>query len=74
MEHYSITVVVSIQYTMKRFSLCIDLVKDIASSKTHLDSLILKYKKPRYGSVYFQTFKWCTSEMHSNFQNLFNLK
>ncbi|CAD6651935.1 HLJ1_G0025290.mRNA.1.CDS.1 [Saccharomyces cerevisiae] len=55
-------------------SLCIDLVKDIASSKTHLDSLILKYKKPRYGSVYFQTFKWCTSEMHSNFQNLFNLK
>ena len=53
-------------------SYCIDIVRDIASSKTHLDSLILKYKKPRYGSVYFQTLSWCTSEMHTNFQKLFN--
>ncbi|EHM99724.1 Clb5p [Saccharomyces cerevisiae x Saccharomyces kudriavzevii VIN7] len=53
-------------------SYCIDLVTDIAVSKVRLDSLTLKYRKPRFGSVYLQTFNWCKSEVSNNFQNLFH--
>ncbi|KOG96409.1 B-type cyclin CLB5 DI49_5566 [Saccharomyces eubayanus] len=54
-------------------SYCTDLVTDIASSKIRLDSLTLKYKKPRYGSVYFQTSNWCKAEVDNNFPSLFSL-
>ncbi|AJS02865.1 BMC_2a_G0022930.mRNA.1.CDS.1 [Saccharomyces cerevisiae] len=36
-----------------------ELVEDIAVPDTNLDSLRLKYKKPKHGMVYFKVFDWC---------------
>ncbi|CAI4062428.1 B-type cyclin CLB6 SKDI_07G3570 [Saccharomyces kudriavzevii IFO 1802] len=36
-----------------------DLVGDIAVPETNLDSLRLKFKKPKHGMVYFKVFDWC---------------
>lgn len=47
-------------------SLCLDLIKEIASPTTKLDSLILKFKKPRYGAIYFKVFQWCKNQVENN--------
>ncbi|CAI2024974.1 hypothetical protein SEUBUCD646_0G03670 [Saccharomyces eubayanus] len=36
-----------------------ELIGDIAVPETNLDSLRLKFKKPKHGMVYFKVFDWC---------------
>ncbi|CAI4038802.1 hypothetical protein SMKI_06G1500 [Saccharomyces mikatae IFO 1815] len=36
-----------------------ELIGDIAVPETNLDSLRLKFKKPKHGMVYFKVYDWC---------------
>lgn len=47
---------------------CKKLIKEIDSPSTKLDSLILKFKKPRYGAIYFKVSQWCNNQVENNLQ------
>ncbi|GCE98975.1 hypothetical protein ZYGM_003672 [Zygosaccharomyces mellis] len=46
--------------------LCKELIHEIASPQTRLDSLILKFKKPKYGAIYYKVYDWCTKQVKNN--------
>ncbi|QLL32077.1 hypothetical protein HG536_0C02460 [Torulaspora globosa] len=54
---------------------CKKVIKEIANPTTKLDSLILKFKKPRYGAIYFKVSQWCNNQVDNNVQldSLFSL-
>ncbi|QLQ82484.1 hypothetical protein HG537_0H02460 [Torulaspora globosa] len=54
---------------------CKKVIKEIANPTTKLDSLILKFKKPRYGAIYFKVSQWCKNQVDNNVQldSLFSL-
>lgn len=45
---------------------CKELIKDIASPTTKLDSLNLKFKKPRNGAIYYKVFQWCQNQSEND--------
>lgn len=54
---------------------CKKLIKEIANPTTKLDSLVLKFKKPRYGAIYFKVSQWCNNQVENNkhLDSLFSL-
>lgn len=46
--------------------LCKELIHEIASPQTRLDSLILKFKKPKYGAIYYKVYDWCKKQVENN--------
>lgn len=54
---------------------CKKLIKEIANPTTKLDSLVLKFKKPRYGAIYFKVSQWCNNQLENNkhLDSLFSL-
>lgn len=54
---------------------CKKAIKEVANPSTKLDSLILKFKKPRYGAIYFKVSQWCKNQVENNVQldSLFSL-
>lgn len=54
---------------------CKTLIKEIANPTTKLDSLILKFKKPRYGAIYYKVSQWCSNQIENNkhLDSLFSL-
>lgn len=60
---------------LKFQSNCKKLIKEIANPTTKLDSLVLKFKKPRYGAMYFKVSQWCNNQVENNkhLDSLFSL-
>ncbi|QLG73630.1 hypothetical protein HG535_0F01410 [Zygotorulaspora mrakii] len=56
-------------------SYCKDLIKEIASPTTKLDSLYLKFKKPKNGAMYYKVFQWCQNQVETDesLNSLFSL-
>ncbi|CAR26988.1 ZYRO0C06160p [Zygosaccharomyces rouxii] len=46
--------------------LCKELINEIASPQTRLDSLILKFKKPKYGAIYYKVYDWCKNQTEND--------
>lgn len=47
-------------------SLCKELVHEIACPQTKLDSLVLKFKKPKFGAIYYKVYGWCREQVEND--------
>lgn len=55
-------------------ALCKELVHEIACPQTKLDSLILKFKKPKFGAIYYKVHDWCHEQVENDrLDSLFSL-
>lgn len=49
---------------------CERLIEEVAYPKTKLESLTLKYQKPRFGSMHSKVYLWCKNQSDNEFNDL----
>lgn len=69
LQHYSGDIDALNDLKFQRY--CKDLIEELVSPSTKLDSLLIKFDRPRYGTMFGKLRIWCKDQIENDFDQLF---